>query len=437
MNTAVPGAPPLATQFSAARSSTEAIPWYLWASVLATGCISAGLYWDISWHLTIGRDTFWTPAHLLIQFGAVLAGSSAAFLIFATTFGRDAAGKESSVRVMGLLGPLGAFITAWGAAAMVISAPFDNWWHNAYGLDVKIISPPHQLLGFGIEGIGFGAAILIVGHINRAEGVLRRHLQWLLLALGGLIMTHSMMGRLEWTDRALMHTAVMYLALAIGPPFILESFARPSGQRWARSTVAAIYTGLFLLGEWVFPLFAAEPKLGPVYQRVTHMVPLGFPILILAPAFALDFLWPKLRKLEEPQGWSRWLRAPFAALTVVFAAPFVALNLLLTREKQTAWNKWLEATVAGIIFVVAFIVVQWPFGNFLMSPAARNWVFGTQIHPYMASPDWGSVRNVFWVPPFESTAFQFWRHAGWTVFAAIVCTRLGITFGNWMRKVQR
>jgi hypothetical protein len=26
-----------------------------------------GLYWDISWHMTIGRDTFWTPAHLAIQ----------------------------------------------------------------------------------------------------------------------------------------------------------------------------------------------------------------------------------------------------------------------------------------------------------------------------------------------------------------------------------
>jgi len=58
--------------FSAGASS-QSIPWYLWSAVLATVCISGGLYWDISWHMTIGRDTFWTPAHLLIQFGAVLA----------------------------------------------------------------------------------------------------------------------------------------------------------------------------------------------------------------------------------------------------------------------------------------------------------------------------------------------------------------------------
>lgn len=26
---------------------------------------------------------------------------------------------------------------------MITSAPFDKWWHNAYGLDTKVVSPPH------------------------------------------------------------------------------------------------------------------------------------------------------------------------------------------------------------------------------------------------------------------------------------------------------
>src|SRR5215469_14427033 len=107
-----------------ASTKTGSIPWYIWFSVTAACCIMSGLYWDISWHMTIGRDTFWTPAHLLIQFGAVLAGISSAYLILATTFSHKQSAKESSVRILGFLGPLGAFITAWGAAAMVISAPF-------------------------------------------------------------------------------------------------------------------------------------------------------------------------------------------------------------------------------------------------------------------------------------------------------------------------
>jgi hypothetical protein len=33
-----------------------------------------------------------------------------------------------------------------GGFALITSAPFDNWWHSAYSLDVKIVSPPHTLL---------------------------------------------------------------------------------------------------------------------------------------------------------------------------------------------------------------------------------------------------------------------------------------------------
>jgi hypothetical protein len=397
--------PDMTADFAGARAISEpgSIPWYAWTSVLASACISSGLYWDISWHLSIGRDTFWTPAHLLIQFGAVLAGSAAAIIIFGKTFfAHGAEARESSIRILGFWGPLGAFLSAWGAAAMLISAPFDNWWHNNYGLDVKIISPPHQLLGVGIESINFGGIILMVGLLNRAEGAVRRTLQWMVLTVGGFVVCNSMIGRLQFTDRALMHSAFMYIWLAIGPPFVLEAIARPTRLRWARTITAAFYTVLFTLGVWIFPLFTAEPKLGPVYQRITHMIPLGFPLLLLAPAIVLDLLWPKMDKL--------WPNAGFSV-------------------------KWLQALVAGIVFVAAMVAAQWPFANFLMSPASRNWIFGTLDHPYMADPEWYGVRNVFW--QYETTAGHFWTNMAWAVFAATLCTRLGIMFGNWMRKVQR
>ena len=60
----------------------------------------------------------------------------------------------------GFRGPLGAFVCSWGGVAMIASGPFDNWWHNAYGLDVKILSPPHILLALGMTGIRFGTLIL-------------------------------------------------------------------------------------------------------------------------------------------------------------------------------------------------------------------------------------------------------------------------------------
>ena len=48
------------------------------------------------------------------------------------------------VRFWGFRAPLGAWVAIWGAFAMLTSAPFDDWWHNAYGLDVKVLSPPHS-----------------------------------------------------------------------------------------------------------------------------------------------------------------------------------------------------------------------------------------------------------------------------------------------------
>ena len=52
---------------------------------------------------------------------------------------------------------------------MIVSAPFDDWWHAAYGLDVKILSPPHTVLAVGMFGIVFGSVILILARQNRGE----------------------------------------------------------------------------------------------------------------------------------------------------------------------------------------------------------------------------------------------------------------------------
>src|SRR5215475_5675347 len=147
-----------------------AVPWLVWANAIASICIATGLYWDISWHETIGRDSFWTPAHLLIQFGALLGAFGSAWVIMRTTFGGDSEARANSVNVLGFRAPLGAFIAAWGGGAMLTSAPFDNWWHEAYGLDVKIVSPPHTLLILGMRAVSVGILFLILAAMNRAAG---------------------------------------------------------------------------------------------------------------------------------------------------------------------------------------------------------------------------------------------------------------------------
>ncbi len=86
-----------------------------------------------------------------------------------------------------------------------------------------------------------------------------------------------------------MHKAACYLAVAIAIPAVLIAPAWASQLRWGCTAVAGIYTAVLLAFEWILPLFPAEPKLGPVYQHITHLVPLHFPLLLIVPAIVMDF----------------------------------------------------------------------------------------------------------------------------------------------------
>lgn len=394
MNTTAVSAP-TAIRIEERAVSTAAVPWLSWAGLAASAAIATGVYWDISWHETIGRDSFWTPAHLLIQFGAVVAGLASSWVIFKTTFDRNSPIRQVSVNVLGFRAPLGAFILAWGGVAMLTSAPFDDWWHNAYGLDVKIVSPPHMLLALGIFGINWGAVFLTVGQLNRAIGLERKRLEYLLLATGGFILVQMMTIELEFTGRVVQHSAIAYLVISIATLFVLETLARATGHRWARTIVTGIYTVFCLLMLWILPLFPAQPKLGPVYQNITHMVPLPFPILLVVAAFGLDLLWPRVQNA----------------------------------------SLWWKAVVGGVAFLAILIAVQWPFAIFMSSPAANNWFFNNNNYPYFAQPEWPEVRHVF--VPWEATAALFWRNMGLAFVLSVVNMWLGTLFGNWLAQAKR
>jgi hypothetical protein len=381
-------------------SRVEAVPWLVWANVIASISIATGLYWDISWHETIGRDSFWTPAHLLIQFGAVLGAFGSAWVIMRTTFGGDTNAlrkddRRNSVNVLGFRAPLGAFIAAWGGGAMLTSAPFDNWWHEAYGLDVKIISPPHMLLALGIAGIMWGGAILAASYLNRADGEQRVKLQRIVMLLGGFIVIQTMTLKLEYTNRVLLHSGISYMVMGIGTLLLLEGLARVAGHRWARTIMTGIYSAFVLILMWVLPLFPAQPKLGPVYQDITHMVPLPFPLLLIVPAFFLDLLLPIFKD-----------------------AP-----------------KWQQAVFGGVAFLAILIAVQWPFATFLMSSMARNRFFSTTDFPYFALPTSPTVRHVF--VHWEQTPLEFWRNMGLGFLFSVASMWAGIYWGGWLKKVRR
>src|SRR4051794_5132942 len=109
--------------YAAAQSDVDRVPWFLYAVLFASTSVIVGVIWDISWHRTIGRDSFWTPAHLAIYLGGIVAGLTCGWIALTATFGANAEPTMPTVRFWGFRAPLGAWVCIWGAFAMLTSAP--------------------------------------------------------------------------------------------------------------------------------------------------------------------------------------------------------------------------------------------------------------------------------------------------------------------------
>jgi hypothetical protein len=371
------------------------VPFFIWAAMLAISSTVIGVQWDISWHRSIGRDAFWSPPHIAIYLGGVLAGLTSGYLILSTTFAGTRAARAASVRIWGFRGPLGAFISAWGGIAMLASAPFDNWWHNTYGLDVKILSPPHSVLALGIVATQLGALMLVAGLMNRAIGAARPALTTIFLGVGGFLLVGMMTFAMERTGRALLHTGVCYRWVASIAPLLVIGIGRSSGHRFGMTLVAGGYSILMLLMLWLFPLVPATPKMGPVYFQVTHLMPAGFPLLLIIPALVLDLVVPRVARLG-----------------------------VLT-----------QAVVLGGLFILVFVPVQWVFASFLMSPWARNWFFGSHYFGYSTQRGWHEFRYVF--NNLNESPLAFRMQLGLAAAIAVLTARLGLAWAGFLRELRR
>jgi hypothetical protein len=383
---------PTATEAFAERTVAARIPWSIFAVLFASTSVVVGAIWDISWHRTIGRDTFWTPAHLAIYLGGIVAGLTCGWLALRTTFAGSADDRAAGVRFWGFRAPLGAWVCIWGTFAMLTSAPFDDWWHNAYGLDVKIISPPHMLLAAGIAAIQWGAMLMALARQNRAVGE-RKQLGRLYLVAAGLLVLLVATVATEYTQRWDMHQSLFYQVSAGVFVFLLVSTARASIARWPATITALVYAGLTMVMLLVLPLFAARPLLGPIYVQVDRFMPPDFPLLLVVPALAIDFV--------------------------------------MQRAQAGRARDWGLAALIALLFVATFVAAQWPFADFLMSPFARNDFFGSHRMDYAVPPEIQKRWYVMNEPDNLAIGLPI------AVGLAFVSARLGLWWGNWMARVQR
>jgi hypothetical protein len=208
----------------------------------------------------------------------------------------------------------------------------------------------------------------------------------------------------EYHYRFFMRGSRFYLVAGIAFPIILAAAARAGRMRWPAVMTAAVYSAATLAMMWILPLFPAEPKLAPVYNPVTRMVPPSFPLLLIVPAIALDLIVRRWRPAEAAGTLARHGREALLALCL------------------------------GAAFVLVLLAAQWPFAGFLLSDWAQNPVFAGNNFPYQVPHDTYYYRRLFL--PFEGIG-PFTAGIGKAILAAAISARIGLAWGSWMRRVAR
>jgi hypothetical protein len=99
-----------------------------------------------------------------------------------------------------------------------------------------------------------------------------------------------------------------------------------------------------------------------------------------------------------------------------------------------SWGGWKSALAAGFVFIAVFVAAQWPFADFLISPAARNPIFGANYFGFF------DAANLLYNPyhfALDRTALGFEKGMAIALVMSIVFCSIGMALGNWMRTVRR
>jgi hypothetical protein len=210
----------------------------LWG-LLATKVLGAwGLAWDIQWHLTIGRDSFWIAPHLMI-YSSVVGGLALGGGVLALERRRAIAPTR------------GFLLATLGLVVVVLAAPIDDLWHRLFGIDVTLWSPPHLLALFGSAVSTLGCALIATEVYPRGSMTGRIALVVAAGVLyGGLRVTLDPSWLLTYAHGGvLFHTFAILGALTL--PLALVPAARMSGLRWAPVFAVLVSVGVSLAGQQV------------------------------------------------------------------------------------------------------------------------------------------------------------------------------------------
>jgi hypothetical protein len=291
-----------------------------------------GLLWDVAWHRTIGRDTFFSPPHVLMYAAVGVNGLVSAWALL---WGRRRHGAPAGL----LLGGVGVLVAVAGAA-------LDEWWHVNIGKDVNLWSPPHLVGLAGAVLIVVGLFFALAAHTRYGREAAWRAPRLILLGCFADLVHKAMVALDHYTLDPWGRTPDFYpFLLALFLPAILVTAVRALGPGAATATavVFSVEHGVILLVLLAFGMRTSTFTPSPILPALAiDLVVAAFPVprtASLAPLFAgLAF---SLVGSTQESVWMAWgVGRPWDLARAVAAVPGVTLTAM-----GSAWVGWVVGTL--------------------------------------------------------------------------------------------
>jgi hypothetical protein len=271
--------------------------------VLVIGSLAGllGVYWDIAWHIDIGRDSFFTLPHNFIYANMLVVLVMSVYGLF-----RDRRNTPFHLSFGAIGLHPGILMVTIGAALVLFFAPADDLWHRLYGADITLWGPMHLvgLLGFTTATLG---------------GMMSSWLEYNLNA-----------------SRRFLLTTILFAAVLLG---------------WMM-----LYLAEFEYNVPAFPIFwhivllTALPTY--IFVVMASLHPLPYSATLIALTFTLFrvvlMLWLMITESQDLAGASR-PAIPFLLLSSV------AADVLLQRKIPV----WLSSLIIGTITFLSNVPLAW------------------------------------------------------------------------------